>query len=234
MKKIISILITVLLIISSFSFVVFAIEPVTLSLTSSEVYAGDEITLNLYVSGNSDISGATIDINYDATKLEFVSAKEGAILDSKANISIRNMKKDSNYVRFTYLSTSSSIISEGILMSVTFKALESASGETDLTISIPHPDDFISIDAEELNYETVNSKVKIIGCDDVIESTTEESLTNDESITEDNVENIIDAENNEDNNRKDIIIYIILVSALFIGIIFIIIGIIMIVKKKKS
>ena len=198
------------------------------------MYAGDEITLNLYVSGNSDISGATIDINYDATKLEFVSAKEGAILDSKANISIRNMKKDSNYVRFTYLSTSSSIISEGILMSVTFKALESASGETDLTISIPHSDDFISIDAEELNYETVNSKVKIIGSDDVIESTTEESLTNVESITEDNVENIIDTENNEDNNRKDIIIYIILVSALFIGIIFIIIGIIMIVKKKKS
>ena len=233
MKKIISILIAVLFVISSFSFVVFAKDPVSLSLTSEQVYAGDEITLNLYVSGNSNISGAVIDISYDKDMLEFVSAKEGAILDPKANISIRNIKNDNNYIRFTYLSTSSSIISEGILMSVTFKALESAIGETKLVISIPNPGDFITKDLENLKYNVVNSEVKILSKNNVDESTTSEIIetsTNVEErttvITESTtIVNDVD----EDNSDFDIV----LISVICLGLLFLTIAIIFI-KKKKS
>lgn len=234
MKKILSILFIVLVLISTFSFIASAKDPVSLKLTSEQVYAGDETTLNLYVSANSDISGATIDINYDDKMLEFVSAKEGAILDSKANISIRNIKKDNAYVRFTYLSTSSSIISEGILMSVTFKALESASGETELTISVPHPDDFISIDAENLKYNIVNSKVKILNNIDDNESTTEITEINSENITAEITESITEVDNNKVDIDNKIIVNTVILSALVVGIILIIVGIVIIKKNKKS
>ena len=98
MKKILSIIISVLIILLSFSIISFASDTVTLSLQNETVYAGDEFTVNLFISDNSKVSGAVIDINYDKSKLEFVSAKEGAILDTKASISIRNINNDKSYV----------------------------------------------------------------------------------------------------------------------------------------
>ena len=131
MKKIISVIISVLIIILSFTISCYANDSVTLSLQNETVYAGDEFTVNLFISDNSKISGAVIDINYDKSKLEFVSAKEGAILDAKANISIRNINKDNSYVRFAYMSNGSSVTSEGILFSVTFKVVEVPAGKID-------------------------------------------------------------------------------------------------------
>lgn len=235
MKKILSVIISTIIILLSFSVTCFATETVSLSLQNQTVYAGDEFTVNLFISDNSKISGAVIDINYDKTKLEFVSAKEGAILDSKANISIRNINKDSSYVRFTYLSGSSSITSEGILYSVTFKVLESASGKTDLKISVPSSADFVSDSLEKIPYTVRNSTITILN-DIPTESTSETGTEATELVTEDLTETESQTTNhseNSDNNDKsnDNTLTIVLV---LIGFAFICFGIAIAIKKKKA
>lgn len=237
MKKIISIFLTLIVLLLSFSCFAYAEEPVILSIQDEKVYAGDEFTVNVFVSDNSQISGAVIDINYDKEKIEFVSAKEGAILDAKANISIRNIKNDNNYyVRFTYMSVSSSVSAEGILFSVTFKALENASGKTNLKITIPNAADFVNSNLEKISYNVESSQITIL--DNIsIETTTEEPSISEsttvpetvDSVPSETTTNELD-ENENTNDNNDIILMIVL---LLIGVSLICFGIAFAIKKKK-
>lgn len=185
MKKALSIILSVIILLSFLVFA-YAENPVSLMIKDEVVYAGDEFTLNLFISDNSKVGGAVIDLNYDSSKLEFISAKEGAIFDSGANVKIRNFDGGKSKVRFTYMSTVSSITSEGILFGVTFKALENANGNTDITISIPNAADFVTSDLEKIPYTVENSTVKIIGID--VDSTdneiNEEDINTDSTTTE--------------------------------------------------
>ena len=235
MKKILSILISCLIVLTSLSICCFASETVTLSLQNETVYAGDEFTVNLFISDNAKVSGAVIDINYDKTKLEFVSAKEGAILDAKANISIRNINKDNSYVRFAYMATGSSITSEGILFSVTFKVLESANGKTDLKITIPSDADFVSESLEKIPYSVRNSSITILN--EIPAETTSETET--ESI-EASTDDILETESQSDDNNENIDIdnkendnFIAILLAL-VGFAFICFGIAVAIKKKRK
>lgn len=234
MKKFLSVLISVFILTVSLSICCFASETVSLSLQNETVYAGDEFTVNLFVSDNSKISGAVIDISYDNNKLEFVSAKEGAILDSKANISIRDINKESSYVRFTYMSGNSHVSAEGILFSVTFKVIDSAKGKTDLKISIPSPADFVSDSLEKIPYTVHNSSITILNnISDETTSETEtdvaeictENFSEDESLTMNN-----NADDNDDKKNDNLLT---VVFAL-IGVSFICFGIAVVIKKKKS
>ena len=93
----------------------------------TNVAVGDEFEVKLFISDNAQLGGAVIDLQYDADKLEFVSGEKGAIIDKSAMVSIK--KTSYEYVRFTYLSPSSVVTSEGILFSVKFKALPNAEGQ---------------------------------------------------------------------------------------------------------
>ncbi len=236
MKKIFSIIISSIIILASLSIICFATDTVTLSLQNETVYAGDEFTVNLFVSDNSKISGAVIDINYDNSKLEFVSAKEGAILDTNATISIRNINKDNSYVRFAYMAADSSITSEGILFSVTFKVLESAKDKTDLKITIPSSADFVSDSLEKIPYTVRNSSITILNempTESTNESETEstEVLTEEPSETESSTinESIDNSSNDEDNKDNTLVVVLALV-----GVAFICFGIAVTVKKKRK
>lgn len=221
MKKIMIFVFCIVLLSSFLSFFSFAEKPVDLTLSGDTVYAGDEITLNLYVSDNSQISGAVIDLNYDKTKLEFISASEGAILDAKAQISIRPLKNGN--IRFAYMSPSSSIISEGVLFSVTFKALEDAVGKTEVSVSIPNPGDFVSSDLTKLPFNIKNASVNIVN-HQTGESVTEETAENttNEQPLEESTENQSEVESTEapteipDDNKDKIIPVILFVVGLVI------------------
>ena len=91
MKKIISFSLAFVMIFTIFSVISFATEKVKLSIKNETVYAGDEFTVSLFISDNSKMSGAVIDVFYDEGALEYVSSKQGAILDEYANISIKNI-----------------------------------------------------------------------------------------------------------------------------------------------
>lgn len=163
MKKLLSAFLIFILIISAFSTSCFAANPVELRLDSETdtVYASDEFVVKLMISDNSKMSGAAIDINYDKNKFEYVSGTFGGILDSSATMSLKNIDEDKSKVRFTYLAPSSMVTSQGILVTLKFKALENAYGDSELTISIPNPGDFVSQNLSKLTYTVENSKISI-------------------------------------------------------------------------
>ncbi len=236
MKKIISIILSLIILTFYLATCVYAEDPVIISIQDEKVYAGDEFTVNIFISDNSQMSGAVIDINYDKEKLEFISAKEGAILDSKGNISIRNVNKDNSYVRFAYMSGSSSVTAEGIIFSITFKALETASGKTNLEVIIPNAADFVNSDLEKLSYTVDNSEITIL--DNIsIETSTEPTSTESTSVTEttdiapsDTTTNN-DVLQNDNNDGNDIVLMVVLV---LIGIALICFGIVVANKKKNN
>lgn len=241
MKKEISTVFVVLMLLSIVLAVpVFAKNPVELKLTNTTVYADDEFEIKVFISDNSQLSGAVIDLQYDANMLEFISGDKGGIVDESAMVSIKGVSENSayKYVRFTYLSPNSAITSEGILFSVKFKALPNAEGQSDIKISIPSAGDFVNSDAEKIAYKIENSKVKIINT--TIESTGETvstsivSETNMFESTNDVSESSINNANVDfENNEND---YVKIVIGLFIAGGIIIIGVIvyMINKKKKE
>ena len=211
-------------------------EPVVISIQDEKVYAGDEFTVNVFISANSQVSGAVIDLNYNNEMLEFVSAKEGAILDMNGNISIRNINQDKSCVRFTYMSGSSGLNAEGIIFNVTFKALETASGKTDIEIIIPNAADFVNDNLEKISYSVDNAEITILN-NMSIESTTE--LTIDESTSvietatdsfevEDDTNLDVDKNDNKDNNK------VWMVASLLVGFSLICFGLAAIAKKKKK
>lgn len=214
---------------------VSAKSTVELKVTDATMYAGDEFELKVFISDNSKLSGAVIDLEYDASKLEYVSAEKGAIIDEDAMISIKNTP---NNVRFTYLSPDSAITSEGILFTVKFKALENAEGESSVKIIIPSAGDFVSENLEKLPYTVKNSTVKIINNTVVnTESTTEStsventdlpSNQDDKSTTENTTDN---NQNNNDGNGDNVKIVIGLVVA---GLILIFGAVIYLIISKKK
>lgn len=205
MKKLFSIFLAVVLIASVFSISCCAENPVKLSLNSEtdSVYAGDEFVVKLMISDNSKMSGAAIDINYDKTKLEYVSGSFGGILDDSATKSVKNINGDKAKVRFTYLSPSSSVASQGVLITVKFKALENASGKTDLIISVPNPGDFVAQDLTRLAYTVENAKINIIGSPTETESVSQSETETQsvESSTSETTTKPID--NNDADDDKD-------------------------------
>lgn len=214
---------------------VSAKSTVELKVTDATVYAGDEFELKVFISDNSKLSGAVIDLEYDASKLEYVSAEKGAIIDEDAMISIKNTP---NNVRFTYLSPDYAITSEGILFTVKFKALENAEGESSVKIIIPSAGDFVSENLEKLPYTVKNSTVKIINNTVVnTESTTEStsventdlpSNQDDKSTTENTTDN---NQNNNDGNGDNVKIVIGLVVA---GLILIFGAVVYLIISKKK
>lgn len=239
MKKSISLVLALFILFSAFSITAFAEVTAKLSLTSETVYAGEEFTLNLFISDNSKMSGAVIDINYDKTMLEYVSAEQGAILDQNANISIKNIDGEKSKVRFTYLAPSSSVTAEGVIVSITFKALSNATGNSDLTVTIPNAGDFVTQDLERISYEVSNSVVKIINTtyveqsEEVSSSTTENvsqstEIDASQSTTEQEINNNTD---NADNDNGDNTIIVVL---LVVGLLFVTVGVVMLVQTKKK
>lgn len=225
------------MLLSLFSISVFAESKAKLSLTSETVYAGAEFKLNLFISDNSKMSGAVIDINYDKNMLEFVSAEQGAILDKSANVSIKNIDGDKAKVRFTYLAPNSSVTSEGVIMSITFKALANSTGNTDLTITIPNAADFVTQDLENISYEVSNSVVKIINTtyeesEDKSSSTTEDASQSTSEDTQSTAEQEnVNGDKTQNDDKSDNTLIIVL---LVVGLLFITVGVVMLVQSKKK
>lgn len=199
MKRIISMMLTIFVLLAV-TIPVSAKSTVELKVTDATVYAGEEFELKVFISDNSKLSGAVIDLEYDASKLEYVSAEKGAIIDEDAMISIKNTP---NNVRFTYLSPDSAIASEGILFSVKFKALENAEGESSVKITIPSAGDFVSENLEKLPYTVKNSTVKIINNTVVNTESTTESISVENTDLPSNQDDKSTAENTTDNNQNN-------------------------------
>lgn len=200
-KKITSVIIALLLIVSVFSISATAADTITVSVSSVNVNAGDVFPVQLMISENSQMSGAVIDINYDKAQLEFVSADSGAILNKDAQVSINNIDGEKGCVRFAYMDASSNVTAGGALANIQFRALENSQGKTELSVSISNAGDFVRNDLSKIAYNTENGVINIINTTYVAEGDTTDAT--DSEIEEEGSNTVSDIEQQTTQNSTE-------------------------------
>ncbi len=131
-RRILSFIIVSMMIVMAFMPMALAEgEKVEIALSSKEnVKKGDEITLELTISDNSQISTGIIDIYYDKTFLEYTSLKADSVI-------LQTMHVENPYnpgrMRLVFAATDN-IAEGGILYTINFKVLDTASGSTELKV----------------------------------------------------------------------------------------------------
>ncbi len=126
------------LIIFTFSFNVFAAKTVTFTTYNAEVFAGDEFSVDIFVSDNSLMKTATLIVSYDERQVTFLDLNVGAIAASGSDaVSFKDVKGSSgdSFVQIEYNDSSASLSSAGKLFSLTFAATDSAKGQTEIKLS---------------------------------------------------------------------------------------------------
>lgn len=136
-KKITALLLAAL-ILFTFSFNVFAAKTVTFTTYNAEVFAGDEFSVDIFVSDNSLMKTATLIVSYDERQMTFLDLNVGAIAASGSDaVSFKDVKGTSgdSFVQIEYNDPSASLSSAGKLFSLTFAATDSAKGQTNIKLS---------------------------------------------------------------------------------------------------
>ena len=242
LKKFFAVFSALTLILSALCLNAFCAEPVKLSISSATVDPDGDVKIHLYISENSKLGGAVIDVSYNPDILEFTEGAAGELLPADATVSVKNL---GSKIRFAYMAPSSQLTSGGILMTMTFKGV--SSGVSDLKISVPTPGDFVSSDLSRLAYTAQNGKVTVTG--NVTAAPTEskalsETLTETETVTETETEpetvtdgsvNISQSEQTvyeQTSEKSDNILLIVICTA---GVALIVAGaVIFLVNKKRT
>lgn len=134
MKKVISMVLAVMVLLSMFTFVTSAANAPTLTIKSSKTApkVGDTITVTVSVSEKSKLGALTVDLKYDSRRLEAVS-KSGTV-NGVFSLEYVNEEYSSNVVRYTGVTTAG-ITDEAVdLFTVKFKVI--GEGESKLSITI--------------------------------------------------------------------------------------------------
>jgi len=108
-------------------------------------YRGENITADIDISANSNIAAATFVLNFDSTKLEFVSASAGSALD----IGMTDINPSGSKITMAYINTQG-LKQSGTILEVQFKIKSDLTDQiSPLTFSVPE-----SIDLSEHNLPT--------------------------------------------------------------------------------
>lgn len=171
MKKLISILLALFMLVSA-ALPSFAAKSVKFTASDNEVFAGDEFTVDIFISDYSLLKTATLIVEYDSKAMQFLDLNIGAIVTagSKA-VSFKDIKNaDKSYVQIDYKDSSASLSSAGKFLSLTFVANDTAAGKTDIKLSVSG--NKISVASGSLTPEFQNGKINIINNEPVSTSST--------------------------------------------------------------
>lgn len=127
----------------------------TLTVSSAQGAAGTNVKISVTVSANSGLAAATLDLKYDKTKLEVVSAVKGAALTggyAEVNSDTANSKVRLVYIDFNEFNGSGSILD------VVFKIKETVPGTIPLNLDVIN---FVDKGSKEMNPAVVNGSVTI-------------------------------------------------------------------------
>lgn len=136
MKKIISLLFVVIILIV-LSMPSFAANEVMFSASDCEVFAGDEFTVDIFISDNSLLSSATILVQYNEKNLQFLDLSVGYIVEAgEKAVTYKNVKSNNgnSYVQIDYADYSATLTSAGKFLSLTFAANDNAVGKTEIKL----------------------------------------------------------------------------------------------------
>ncbi len=134
MKKVISMVLAVMVLLSMFTFVTSAANEPTLTIKSSKTApkVGDTITVTVSVSEKSKLGALTVDLKYDSRRLEAVS-KSGTV-NGVFSLEFVNEEYSSNVVRYTGVTTAGITDKAVALFTVKFKVI--GEGKSKLSITI--------------------------------------------------------------------------------------------------
>lgn len=182
MKKFISILLTFFMLILA-TVPSFAAKNVTFTASDSEVFAGDEFTVDIFISDNALLKSAMLIVEYDAKAMQFLDLNIGAIVTAGTRaVSFQNVNEDSgnSYVQIEYKDSSASLSSAGKFLSLTFVANDTAIGET--TVKLSASGNKISVSSGSVTPDFKNSKINIIN--NVIVTDSDPSTSAEESSSD--------------------------------------------------
>lgn len=174
MKKLISVIIALLLTVLA-SLPSFAAKSVKFTASDCETFAGDEFTVDIFISDYSLLKSATLIVEYDKNAVQFLDLNIGAIVTAGSKtVSFKNVNNSSkSYVQIDYKDSSASLSTAGKFLSLTFVAKDNAAGKTDIKLSVSG--NKITTQSGILTPEFKNSKINIINNNPVTETDTEPS-----------------------------------------------------------
>ena len=156
--KIISVILTMLLLLSTVSIIAFAVKKPTITVDAVEANPGDTVTINVSISGNTGIAGALIGVSYDS-KLTLVSAENG---DAFGSLSFTKPGKLGNPAKFLWDSESGASKKDGTVLKLTFKVADNAEKGTVLKVNAScKSGDFYDSDMDTVEVNSVNGGVNI-------------------------------------------------------------------------
>lgn len=205
MKKLISIffvfVISAVLVLPS-----FAAQSIKFTVSDSEVFAGDEFTVDIFISDYSQLKSATLLVEYDKNSMQFLDLNVGAIVTAGSNaVSFKDVQNGSkSYIQIDYNDSSASLSSAGKFISLTFVAGDTAVGEKDVKLSVSG--NKVTVKTGTVTPEFKNGKIKIINNNPVTDSKTEPSSvesTASEASAPENTENVQNTPQNTSKNPSE-------------------------------
>jgi len=153
MKKTFSVVLALLLFINIFNgyslkwFKVHAGSNINFTVGQVAGVQGDAVTVNIDISGNSNIAAATLRLSFDSTKLDYVSSEKGSALES----GMTDIYAVGSTITLAYINQDG-LVSSGTTMTVQFNI---KAGVTAQTI----PLDFQVLELMDLNENNLSSSV---------------------------------------------------------------------------
>lgn len=187
----------------------FAAKSIKFTVSDSEVFAGDEFTVDIFISDYSQLKSATLLVEYDKNAMQFLDLNVGPIVTAGSDaVSFKDVQNSSkSYIQIDYNDSSASLSTAGKFVSITFVASDTAVGEKDIMLSVSGNKAISKTGTVTPEFD--NGKINIINNNPVNDSTTEppseESLSSDVPTVSENTENVQNTSQNvTENSTKNI------------------------------
>ncbi len=186
----------------------FAAKSIKFTVSDSEVFAGDEFTVDIFISDYSQLKSATLLVEYDKNAMQFLDLNVGPIVTAGSDaVSFKDVQNSSkSYIQIDYNDSSASLSTAGKFVSITFVASDTAVGEKDIMLSVSGNKAISKTGTVTPEFD--NGKINIINNNPVTESNTESSSvesTASESSVSENTENVQNTSQNiTENSTKNI------------------------------
>lgn len=179
MKKMLSCVLAGLLALQGTHHIVLAADSGHIQVGSASVKAGETFDLPVILEKNPGVIALSLNLNYDADDLELIGVEDGKLLGTSTFFSGNILTKIPYTMNWDDLSTDNNT-GTGILATLSFRAKEDASGETEISVSVNQKSTF-NFDFEEVLFTTETGTIQIDDSE-LVTTTTGQAVTT--SITE--------------------------------------------------
>ena len=150
MKKLISLMIAVLLLVTCVVPFAVAVEKANVSVSSAAAATGENVTLSVSLSNNPGIGTYKMTVQYDSSELELISLKNGSEMSFAGNAATGEAAGMAG----------ETVTANGTLFTATFKVLGTTCTKTNVSVSV---DSFADIEGNSVPVSSSKGTVTISG-----------------------------------------------------------------------